>query len=437
VNLHVVGGGIAGLSAAWELSQVDGAHVTVHEAGDRLGGKIHTTPFAGLAVDEGADAFLLRVPWAMDLVRELGLEDEVVHPAERRAYIWSQGALRPLPTQHVLGVPTDLDDLAATGLLDEAEMAETRAAYERPGTPVTADDVAVADLVADATGRPVLERVVAPLLGGINAGRVEEMSSATLTPQLLAAARHPEGLVAGVRAQRAAVDPDAPVFGSFEDGTQRLVDALVGALLDRGVELRMRAPVADLTELDADGVVLATPAFVTAELAPETAGHLGTIDYASVVLVTFALAATAITRPLDASGFLVARPEGLLLTACSWSSTKWAHLGGGDTVVLRASAGSHGDDRIALLDDEALAVRLLDELAETMALDGPPTQVRVSRWERSLPQYGVGHADLVAEAEAALSPSVVLAGAAYRGVGIPACIHDGRDAARRLLGALG
>jgi oxygen-dependent protoporphyrinogen oxidase len=229
-RIAVVGGGIAGLAAAWELSSVEGLSITVHEASDHLGGKIHTSPFAGLAVDEGADAFLLRVPWAMDLVRELGLEHDVVHPAERRAYIWSRAALRPLPSQHVLGVPLDLDDLAATGLLDEGELAETRAAYGEPGVQVTDDDLSVADLVAGAVGRPVLDRVVAPLLGGINAGRVEDMSAATLTPQLLAAARHPEGLVAGLREQRAGADPDAPVFGSFVEGTQLLVDRLVERL---------------------------------------------------------------------------------------------------------------------------------------------------------------------------------------------------------------
>ncbi len=436
MNLHIIGGGIAGLAAAWELSGHDGAEVTVHEASNRLGGKVHTSPIAGQPVDEGADAFLLRVPWAMDLVRELGLADEVVHPAERRAYIWSRGGLRPMPRQHVLGVPLDLDDLAATGLLDDDEMAETRQAYARVGTAVLDEDVSVADLVADATGRPVLERVVAPLLGGINAGRVEHMSAATLTPQLLAAARHHDGLLVGLRDQRRATDPDAPIFGSFEAGTQRLVDALVAALVDRGVTLHLRSPVTDLGALDADGVVLATPAFVTAELAPETAGVLAPLDYASVVLVTFSLPATALTRPLDASGFLVARPEGLLLTACSWSSTKWAHLGDDETVVLRASAGSYGDDRIDLLDDEALTIRLLDELALTMGIDGPPSAVRVSRWDRSLPQYAVGHAAVVAEAEAALPPSVVLAGAAYRGVGLPACIRDGREAAGRLLEAL-
>ncbi len=433
-RVHVVGGGIAGLAAAWELSSADGVSVTVHEASDRWGGKVHTSPFAGRGVDEGADAFLLRVPWALDLASELGLVDEIVHPAERRAYLWSRGALRPMPAEHVLGVPLDLGDLDATGLLDGAELDETRQAYATPGGPVTTDDVSVADLVGEATGRPVLERVVAPLLGGINAGRVEEMSAATLTPQLLEAGRHPEGLVAGLREQRAAVDRDAPVFGSFAGGTQVLTDRLVHRLAERGVALELGHPLGALDDLAADGIVVATPAFEAARLLPSEA--LADILYASVVLMTVAVRAADIDRPLDASGFLVARPEGLLLTACSWASSKWAHLGGGETVVLRASAGSAGDERAVDTPDDELAVRLLDELATTMALAGPPSEVRISRWRRSFPQYAVGHADLVAEVEAGLPAGIVLAGAAYRGVGLPACIHDGREAARRLLDSL-
>ena len=443
-RFHVVGGGIAGLAAAWELSSVEDVEVTVHETGDRWGGKVHTTPFAGRAVDEGADAFLLRVPWALDLVRELGLEDEVVHPAARTAYLWSRGALRPMPRRHVLGVPLDLDDLTTTGLLDDAELAETRAAYATPGRPVEAKDLSVADLVGQAVGRPVLDRVVAPLLGGINAGQVDDMSAAALTPQLLSAGRHPEGLLAGLRAHQAASDPSAPVFGGFEGGTQRLVDRLVEALGERGVDLRLGQHLHALGHVEADGLVLAVPAFAAADLladaAPGASGLLNTIAYASVVLVSLAVPRDALTRPLDASGFLVPHPEGLLLTACSWSSTKWAHLDG-DTVVLRASAGSAGDDRIEHLHDDELVEHLLADLGTTMGLEGQPTEVRVSRWERSLPQYRVGHLERVADIESTLagehSGAIALAGAAYSGVGLPACIDSGRRAARRLLDTRG
>lgn len=445
IRFNVVGGGIAGLAAAWELSSVDGAEVTVHEIGDRWGGKVHTSPFGGRPVDEGADAFLLRVPDAMDLVRELGLEDEVVHPAERTAYLWSQGALRPMPKRHVLGVPLDLDDLAATGLLDDAELATTRTAYATPSRPVTADDIAVAELVGAATGQPVLDRVVAPLLSGINAGRVEDMSAAALTPQLLAAGHHPEGLLAGLAAQQAGTDPAAPVFGGFVGGTGRLIDRLVEALDHRGVELRLGDHVRSIGHLEADGVVLALPTFAAADLladaSPGAAGLLETIAYASVVLVSLAVPRGAIRHPLDASGFLVADPEDLLLTACSWTSAKWAHLDSPDTVVLRASAGSAGDERIAHLHDGDLVARLVQDLGVTMGLQGPPCEVRISHWAHSLPQYHVGHAARVADIEATLAAEhdapVVLTGAAYGGVGLPACIHHARAAARRLLDARG
>lgn len=443
-RFHVVGGGIAGLAAAWELSGADGVTVTVHEGSDRWGGKVHTSPFAGRPVDEGADAFLLRVPWALDLARELGLAAEIVHPAERRAYIWSRGELRPMPTEHVLGVPLDLDDLAATGLLDDTELAETRAAFDRPAAPVTEDDLSVAELVGRAVGRPALDRIVAPLLGGINAGRVDDMSAAALAPQLLAAARRPEGLVAALQAQRASADLDAPVFGGFEGGTQRLVDRLVEALAERGVELRLGDPIGSLGPVEDDGTVLALPAFVIADLladaSPGTAGLLNTIGYASPVLVSLAVPRAGIGHDLDASGFLVPHSEGLLLTACSWASTKWAHLGGGNTVLLRASAGSAHDDRALHLHDDELVDRLRTDLATTMGLTGEPTETRISRWPHSLPQYEVGHLALVDDLRATLAeehPGLALAGAAFGGVGLPACIHDGRTAARRLLDARG
>ncbi len=445
MKIAVVGGGITGLAAAWELATTaPGVTVEVHERADRLGGKIHTTPFAGRLVDEGPDAFLVRLPAVMDLVRELGLEDQVVHPAERRAYLWSRGELRPLPARHVLGVPTDLDDLAATGLLTTEELAETDRAMSVPSRPVEGDDVSVATLVGDAVGRPALERVTAPLLGGINAGDVDDMSAALLAPQLLAAGRHADGLLAGLRAQQAAADPDAPIFGAFRGGLGVLADALVEGLRERGVTFHLGERVRGLGHLDADGTVLALPAHAATDLladaGPGAAALLNTIAYASVVLVTFAVPAAAVDRPLDASGFLVPRPEGLLMTACSWASTKWAHLGEDDTVVLRASAGSGGDDRARHLHEDELVHTLWGELATTMGVRGEPAEVRVSPWPESLPQYQVGHAALVADIEdtlAAEHPAVALAGAAYHGVGLPACVADGRAAARRLLAALG
>jgi oxygen-dependent protoporphyrinogen oxidase len=154
-----------------------------------------------------------------------------------------------------------------------------------------------------------------------------------------------------------------------------------------------------------------------------------------VVIVALAFSRSEVERPLDASGFLVARSEPLLMTACSWASSKWAHLGGPDApVILRVSAGRHGDERALELDDHALTGRLVDELAAAMGVTGDPTDVRVTRWPRSFPQYAVGHLDRVARIEsvlAAAAPGVTVAGAALRGLGVPACILQGRAAARR------
>ena len=309
---------------------------------------------------------------------------------------------------------------------------------------MTADDVSVADLVASATGRPVLDRVVAPLLNGINAGRADDMSAAALTPQLLAAGRHPAGLLAGLADQQAAADPAAPVFGGFEGGTGRLVDRLVEALGERGVELRLGDHVRSIGHLEADGVVLALPTFAAADLladaSPGAAGLLETITYASRGAGEPGRAprrrSPARSTPRASSwptprASCSPRAPGVPRSGPTWEVPA--------SVVLRASAGSAGDDRIARLHDDDLVARLLEDLATTMSLQGPPTEVRVSHWERSLPQYRVGHEARVADIQATLAAEhdgpVVLTGAAYGGVGLPACIHHGRTAARRLLDA--
>jgi oxygen-dependent protoporphyrinogen oxidase len=198
----------------------------------------------------------------------------------------------------------------------------------------------------------------------------------------------------------------------------------------------------DDTQLDADGVVLAVPAApagrLLAGIDPDAADMVDSVEYASVVLVTVAVAAPGIRRPLDASGFLVPRGEDLLLTACSWASAKWAHLGGAasDPVLLRASAGRAGDPSALDLDDADLIARLLDDLEQTMGLAAVPAEVRVTRWPQSFPQYEVRHLDLVAEIESSLASrarGLAVAGAAYRGLGVPACIEQGRRAARIVL----
>jgi oxygen-dependent protoporphyrinogen oxidase len=457
VDLAVVGAGISGLAAAWAGMQ-QGADVVVLEAGDSPGGKLRTSAIAGMELDEGADAFLARVPEAVDLCEELGLGDELVSPATGAAYVWSEGALRRLPSEQLLGVPTDLDVVEASGILSASGVERARADLTAPDDRPTGDE-AIGTLVRRRLGDEVLDRLVAPLLGGIWAGDCDRLSLRVAATNLAAARDRDASLVRGAAALRAeAVDHgigERPVFLAPRGGVTRLVDALAERL---GERLRCGRRVVTLepdgagwrlasgeaggpgaqrhTAVRADRVVLATPAYMTAPLlagvAPEVAEFLAGIDYASVVLTALVVPRDGIDHALDGSGFLVPQSSGRLLTACSWMTSKWAHLPvDPSTVILRASAGRAGDARgLALTDDELLAA-LLEDLRDTMGLHAAPTEARISRWERSFPQPSPGHLDAVATAERALAdraPGLAMTGAWALGVGIPACIRGARRA---------
>jgi oxygen-dependent protoporphyrinogen oxidase len=454
VDAVVVGAGITGLAAARALA-LEGAHVTILDP-EPVGGKLRTTPFDGGALDEAADAFLARVPEGVALCRDLGIDGDLVSPAERHAYVYTGGALRRLPQGQVLGVPTDLEELAGSGIVSRAGLERARRDLV---TPLVAPDgdPTIGAVVRDRLGDEVAERLVDPLVGGINAGLTDELSLAATVPQLDAAVRSgAPSLIEACQAQRAAnPDPDAPVFFAPSGGLGALVDALVADLAERGAEVRdLAAASVEPGEggrwrvvdsqggvLAADAVVLATPAGAAAQLvgaaAPQAGARLAGIRYASVALVALAVARDAIDRELDGSGYLVPRVEGhLVLTACSWVSAKWPHLHGDGTVWLRASVGRDGDTRALDVDDDTLRAAVQSDLALTMALRGPVQEVRLTRWYGSFPQYRPGHLERVDAIDADLAaraPGLAVAGAALRGLGIPACIRQGTAAAGRAL----
>lgn len=456
VRYAVVGGGITGLAAAWELRGVDD-EVVVLEATDSFGGILRTSDFCGRPLDEAADSLLARVPWGVQLCQELGLGDQLVAPAARNAYVWHEGALRPFPEGHVLGVPTDLDAAVQAGVLSEAERA--RAEQDLLGeAPPLEGDRSIGSVIRERLGDAVADRLVDPLVGGINAGSIDELSIDAVAAQLAEPARADRSLIRALRAQREAHPPapNAPVFQAHPQGMGHLVRVLALKLLTAGIELRTSVRVAGLEPapaggwllhaedevIPADQVILAVPAPRAADLlAPhlplDDASWLGTLEHASVAFVALALPDDALSRPLDGSGYLIPRHAGTTVTAVSWSSSKWAHLAGvGDdedgTQLVRAAVGRAGDgDQALQVDDEGLVQAVLDDLAATMGLVGQPAAARISRWPSSLPQYVPGHLDRVAEVEQAVrahAPGVHLAGAAYRGLGVPACIRQGREA---------
>ncbi len=454
----VVGAGITGLSAAHRLV-VDrpDLEVTLLEAAPRVGGKLVTTPLAGLPVDEGADSILVQVPWATQLCAELGLADEMVAPAARSASIWLDGRLRPIPAGNVLGLPLD-PSRVQPGLLPQADL-DRLAGPGLPDEPLApgegpVGDLSVAEVVRSCAGQAVLDRLVDPLLGGINAGRTEDLSCAAMAPYLLQAARSPDGLLATLRSAFSRSDPTAAVFNAHPGGMVRLVEALADRLDGR---IRTDSRVLSIARsgshwtIDHDGgseqaaaVVVTTPAFAAAPLvepvSPTAAGVLAAVEHASVALTVLAYRRSDLEVPTDQTGFLVPRGTGMLMTACSFSGSKWSHLDDGEHTILRVSAGRIDDDRIAHLDDAALVAALQRDVAATLGAAADPVEVRVTRWPDSLAQFPVGHTGLMAglaETLAGEAPGLFVTGSAHNGVGIPACVRSGNDAAAAVSAFLG
>jgi protoporphyrinogen/coproporphyrinogen III oxidase len=443
-RVAVVGGGITGLATARFLGRA-GLDVTVLEAAPELGGKIQTLEWQGVPVEAGPDTFLARVPWAVELCREIGLGEDLVAPATGKAFLWIGDRLYPLPERHVLGVPTDLAGVWRSGVLTPAGVARAALDLFLPGRD-PGPDPTVGTVVGRRMGRQVLDRLVEPLIGGIHAGRADRLSVAGTARPIAEAAARSRSLLLGLRRPASGPAAGGPVFLSVAGGLHRLVDRLAEEIDDvrtgTAVEAIAKAgrnyvvECAPGPDVDVDAVVVTVPAFAAArmltELAPAAAAHLELIRYASVVTATLAYPPSAVSHPLQGAGMLVPRVEGRLLTACTWSTSKWPALAGSGMVLLRASAGRDGDDRAMELPDHEVVRRLHGELAEVLGLREAPVASLVTRWPRAFPQYESGHqrrVDAIDAALAADAPGVLVAGAAYRGLGIAACIEQAQRAA--------
>ncbi|MFI5834624.1 protoporphyrinogen oxidase [Micromonospora sp. NPDC051300] len=460
-RVAIVGGGITGLAAAVRLRDraPAGTEITVYEQSGRLGGKLRTGELAGGPVEFGAESFLMRDPTggesaAVTLARRLDLGARIVHPSVGQAALLVDGGLRPVPGGTLVGVPGDLAKVAA--------VARPAADADRDaGRPLLApgEDLAVGWLVRDRLGDAVVDRLVDPMLGGVYAGRADDLSLVTTMPALARAARQEHTLVGAVRAAQAAAPraPGAPVFGTLAGGLSTLVEAAAeasGATIRRDAavrELRRTptgwrltvGPTRDAELVDADAVVLAVPARPAARLlaaeAAEVADTVGALDYASVALVTLALPGPDLP---ELSGFLVPAAEGLLIKAATFFTTKWGHLRRPDgSALVRASVGRYGDETSLQLTDDDLAATVRRELSAALGTALPePVARHVQRWGGALPQYTPGHAARVAAVRTALRgahPTLALAGAGYDGVGIPVCVRSGETAAEEIITALG
>ncbi|RLV49446.1 protoporphyrinogen oxidase [Nocardioides mangrovicus] len=427
----VVGGGIAGVAAAHRVTTLaPDAEVVLLEGSPRLGGKLALAEVGGLVVDTGAEALLQRRPEAVDLARAVGLSDDLVEPATISASLWSRGELSSLP-RTLMGIPTDGDD---------------------DGRPVVLDaDVSVGDLVAAHLGEDVVQRLVEPMLGGVYAGHAHQISTRAAVPQLV---RHLDGTRTLTEAAAAAMTPSGaggPVFAGIRGGVGRLplavaadlsveTDAVVRELhrTPTGFELVV-GPTRAERRVEADAVVLATPARPTARLladvAATAAAELAEIEYASMAVVTLAV------RDLPAttgSGFLVPPVEGRTVKGATYSFAKWGWVGEHDLTVLRCSIGRHREEQVLQRDDDEVVALAAADLSD--ALGGPvvPVDSHVQRWGGGLPQYAVGHVERVARIRADVErvPGLAVCGAAYDGVGVPAAIGTALAAAERVVSSL-
>lgn len=506
-HVVIVGGGIAGLAAAFFLRD-EPVTVTVLEGAPRIGGKLSVSEVAGIAVDEGAEALLTRRPEGTGLIRAVGLAGEMSEPATVTAGIWSRGRLCPLPRRQFMGVPADFGDLARTGLLSPDGLARAERDADLPAT-ARVDDVSVAGYVGARFGMELVDRLVDPLLGGVYAGRSEDLSFEATLPGLAEESRRHASLS---EAAAALLPPAAPaagqdagkqhagkqgagrqgaggetgrvdnggqpgsgpgpvpapqpgrggapragrgsVFTTLTGGLGSLPPAVAAASrahVRTGVMVRelartpggwrLTAGSAHAPEyIDADAVVLAVPARPAGRLLTGLAGTgparaaLAGIPYASMAIATLAYPAEAFPRVPEGSGYLVPAVEGHAVKAVTFATVKWPHLrtAAPGLIVVRCSLGRIGEEALLQRDDRELAATAASDLAEATGVRGTPAAARVTRWGGGLPQYLVGHRGRVARIRAGVAsqPGLAVCGAAYDGLGIPACIATAAAAAR-------
>ena len=474
-RIVIVGGGITGLAALEHVTRVaPDQPVTLIEASGRLGGHIRTERHDDFVMEAGPDVILTSKPAAVELAKRVGLGNRLqgTNPAVRGSYILSRGRLRRVPDGLTGLVPSRFAPFIATPVI--SPLGKLRVGLEYFLAP-SADgaDESIEQFVVRRLGREMYDNLVEPLLSGISAGDGSRLSIAAMFPQLRALEREHGGLARGMlakkRAERARRATGATGgspstgggFASFPGGLEELVCAVEQTVARRNastgqVEVRLRTGVTRLErspsddgaltltlgngqQIDAASVILATPAFASSAmlgaLAPELSRQLAAVEYASTATMSLVYPLSALRRPLDATGYVVPRCEGRAVLACTWTSAKFVGRAPDDQALIRLFLGGAGRRGEEALSDDALLELAAAEMREILGVTVPPWLYRINRFSRALPQYTVGHVDRMTSVAnaAALVDGLELAGAVYRGVGIPDCVQSGVDAAARAL----
>ncbi|MEK6750835.1 MAG: protoporphyrinogen oxidase [Chloroflexota bacterium] len=461
-RIIVIGGGIAGLSAAYYAKKnIPDATITVVESDSRWGGKITTDRVSfdngQFIIEGGPDTFLASKPWGVALCKELGLSERLngTNPNQKNTYVLNKGKLLPLPDGLAMMIPTNVEAILKTRLVSWFGKARMGFDFVQPAKAVNGDE-SLGTFVSRRLGREAYENLIEPLMSGIYAGDGDQLSLASTFPYLRDLETKYGSLARGALKMRAqsngkAVQGSRSAFLTPTTGLAEIVEALVKHLQSNDVSLRLSTLVSQISKIDSryivkledgsslefDSVILATPAYVSgtllASLDPELAATLKSIPYASTATVSLVYRQSDLPRPLDGYGYVIPRREGRKALACTWTSTKFPHRAPEGYALIRVFVGRAGQD-IPWSENKLLELAK-EELQLTLGISVEPLFSRVFMWDKAMPQYNLGHPEILKRIDAALEnhPGLALAGNGYRGIGIPDCIHSGELAVERVL----
>ena len=455
-RVAVIGGGISGLAAAHRLIELDpSCDLTLWEAGSRLGGVLSTVHRRGFEVEQSADNFITTIPWAVDLCKRLGLTDQLVqtNPANRRAYVVRRGRLYTLPDGFLMMAPTRLWPLAVTPILSPRGKLRAAIEYFIPPRQDQGDE-SMAEFVRRRLGRQVFDRLVEPLVSAVYAADMEKLSLLATLPRFREMELEHGSLIRAMRQQmkarrHAKTESGArySMFVTLRDGLSSLVEAIAARLPEGAV--RLDAPI-ERIERSGDGwklspaeefdaVIVATPSGTAARLFrpidAELAEQVGSIEHSGTAVISLGYDRDQVGHPLSGAGAVVPAIENSPILACSFSSQKYSHRAPEGKVLLRVFVGGTRRPDLPVMEDEKLLPLVTEHLAKLLGAHGQPCFCDIAHWPGTMPQYHVGHNELVGRIEARVAklPALELCGNAYHGVGIPDCIHGGEQAAQRLL----
>lgn len=469
MKLVIIGGGIAGLSAAYYAQKnIPDARITLIESASQWGGKIATDRVAfddgQFIIEGGPDTFLASKPSGIALCKELGLGGRLhgTNPKNKNTYLLNRNRLLPLPEGLAMMIPSDIPSILRSQLISWGGKIRMGFDFLQPAKSLNGDE-SLGSFVSRRLGREAYENLIEPLMSGIYAGDGDQLSLASTFPYLRDLEIKYGSLARGALQMRKqsngkAVQGSRSAFLTPTTGLAEIVESLVESLKSK-VDLRLNTKVLrilalsqvegtnyqsrylveleDGSRLDSDSVILATPAFVSGDLLasfnPTLASDLQCIPYVSTATVSLAYRLIDIPRELDGYGYVIPRREGRKALACTWTSTKFPHRAPEGYALIRVFVGRAGQD--IPWDENQLLELAKEELQLTLRITAEPILSRVFMWDKAMPQYNLGHPELLKRIDAALEnhPGLALAGNGYRGIGIPDCIHSGELAIKKIL----